>query len=101
MVRKTALFLGAGILSITALSLAPAKAASLSAAFTPTVETNVEQVLHRCVQRPDGRVICGRVCPNGQISPNDYCGERYYRPNGYYGYGGPGPYDRGYYYRGW
>jgi hypothetical protein len=97
MPTKITLFLGAGILSLTVLSLAPAKAASLSGALALTVETNVEQVLHRCVQRPDGRVICGRVCPDGRISPNDYCGERYYRPNGYYnnGYGYNQPYNRG------
>lgn len=89
MITKSALCLAAGILSLTALSPAPGQALPIAGASIPTIN-GVEPILHRCVQTRSGQVICGRVCPNGRISPSDFCG---YGPYGYYR-----PYYQGYYY---
>ena len=80
MITKTtlSLWLAAGALSLAA--AAPAKATPLGEAFGAKAETNVEQVLHRCVDTPNG-VVCGRVCPDGHVASNDYCG---YGPYGDY-----------------
>jgi hypothetical protein len=71
----------AGLLGIAAFAFAPAKAAPLAGAFAPDVAANLEPVLHRCVRDGYGRVVCGRICPNGRIAPDDFCGYGYY---GYY-----------------
>ncbi len=97
--KKIALMIvGAGGLSLAALSPAPSEAAAvhLSAGFAPSADSNVAQVRHGCYRRWDGSWACRYYNPYPAYSYYDE--PYYYRPRyrsyGYYGYYRP-------YYRSW